>query len=131
MSFRKKLAAWLDPEADIARAESKAALLNAQDAINEMTSKIEELSRAHDNTINAATKAGITANARGEAVKRLTVALRVGRSYILDTLDDIQAEYDRMGERSKKKPEIAAMLAAVQADRATVEDALDSTRGLV
>ena len=116
MSAFKRLAAWLDPEAAEAREESKNALLNAQDAINEMSAKIGELSKANDNLINSATAAGLRANVRGEALKTLLVETATARSYAIDHIDEIDEQIAKTTSKSKKRAELEAVRAAIAAD---------------
>lgn len=125
MSVFKRLAAWLDPEAPAAREESKAVILEQQNAINELTSKLEQRTAAHDKLIGATASVSVKAKTSAEALKKLMVELAVARSYVIDVVDDIDEQLATLPAKSKKRVPLEAMRAAVAADLIRINLALD------
>ena len=124
MSVLKRIAAWLDPEAAAARDENKNVILAQQDAINEMTTKITELSNANDNLISALSKAGLRSSARSEALKKLLAEAAIARAYVIDVIDDIDDQLAAT-KAKKKTVELETVRAAVAADLVKINVAID------
>ena len=133
MSAFKRLAAWLDPEANAAREESKNVILAQQDAINEMTTKITEISQSHADLMNRASKAALMATARGEALKKLRIETAVARAYVIDHIDDLDDQLAKLGpnSKSKKRVELEAVRAGIAADLIKINTALDEANKVI
>lgn len=128
MSVLKSLAAWLDPDAAAARTESKLALLDAQDEINDLTHRIELLESSNQNLINKLADAAKTITNLREAAKSAKVELAVGRSYALDALDDAEAQLDGLAPRSKKRAALQATIQSVKTDVANISTAIEELK---
>lgn len=131
MSAFKRLAAWLDPEANAAREESKNVILAQQDAINEMATKLAEVGKAHDNLIGRASQAALTANARGDVLKVLLMEAAVARAYVVDHIDEIDDQLESLGPKSKKRVELETVRAAIAADLVKLNLAIDNASKVI
>lgn len=116
MSWRTKIARWVDPDAYADREddaeEIKELQIRAAELAGDLVNSEEQVS---DLQARLATCAANNLNAKGVNAE-LRKALNGAIAYVIDHVDDLQQQLDELGPKSRKRVALEATLGAVKYD---------------
>jgi len=127
MSLKKKIANWLDPDRDwqVGHLNTQLGVKDAD--IDMLYESRDTYRRSNENLVTKLADAAANISLLRAQVKKLRYALFDARTYVMGAYDDATADLDALPVKSKKRPALAAVQAAIAADLANIAAALASS----